>query len=236
MIDFGPDAFGWTGPQGVADLLECAAEYIDFAKIYALNALLLPSDIVARIVRRYRDAEILPYSGGILFEYALRRNELDGLAPFLRWLGFPALEISENYADLSEDDRGRAIERFQQAGFAVIYEFGRKNPQGPMSVDELRATVKWAADRGVEHVIVEQSEIDALEKAVPGALSRVHDESWFQHTLIEADPYRFPQQHAKMLADYGNEVNLANIAAGQVLRLEGLRRGIGRAVDYAVLR
>ncbi len=236
MIDFGPDAFGWTGPQGVADLLKCAAEYIDFAKIYALNALLLPSEVVAGIVRQYRDAHILPYSGGILFEYALRRNELDSLAPFLRRLGFPALEISENYIELSEDDRGRAIERFQREGFTVIYEFGRKNPERTMDVGELRSVVKWAADRGVDHVIVEQSEIDALDKAAPGALSRARGESWFQAVLIEADPYRFPQQHARMLGDYGHEVSLANIAAGQVLRLEGLRRGIGRAVDYALLR
>jgi len=236
MIDFGPDGFGWTGPRGVADLLACAAEYIDFAKIYALNSLLLPSEVVAGIVRQYRDAQILPYSGGILFEYALRRNELDNLAPFLRGLGFPALEISENYAELGEDERERAIERFQLEGFTVIYEFGRKNPERPMDVGELRSVVKWAADRGVEHVIVEQSEIDALDKAAPGALSRARGESWFRSILIEADPYRFPQQHAKMLAEYGNEVNLANIAQGQVLRLEGLRRGIGRAVDYALLR
>jgi len=236
MIDFGPDAFGWTGPRGVADLLECAAEYIDFAKIYALNSLLLPAAIVAEVVRHYRDAQVLPYSGGILFEYALRRNELDNLAPFLRKLGFPALEISENYAELAEDERGRVIERFQREGFTVIYEFGRKNPVRPMDVGELRSVVKWAADCGVEHVIVEQSEIDALEKAAPGALACARGESWFQSILIEADPYRFPQQHAKMLADYGNDVNLANVAQGQVLRLEGLRRGIGRAVDYALLR
>ena len=159
MIDFGPDGFGWTGPRGVADLLACAAEYIDFAKIYALNSLLLPSEVVAGIVRQYRDAQILPYSGGILFEYALRRNELDNLAPFLRGLGFPALEISENYVELGEDERERAIERFQLEGFTVIYEFGRKNPERPMDLGELRSVVKWAADHGVEHVIVEQSKL-----------------------------------------------------------------------------
>ena len=236
MIDFGPDGFGWTGPSGVDDLLECTADYIDFAKIYALNSLLLPRDIVTRIVRRYRDAQILPYSGGILFEYALRRQELDELIPFLQCLGFPALEISENYVTLSEDQRAREIERFQQAGFTVIYEFGRKNPERPMNVGELSAMVEWAADRGVEHVIVEQSEIDALEKVAPGALAQVRTERWFERVLIEVDPYRFPQQHAKMIAEYGTEVNLANVTAGQVLRLEGLRRGIGRAVDYSLFR
>jgi hypothetical protein len=30
-------------------------------------------------------------------------------------------------------------------------------------------------------------------------------------------------------------VNLANVTPGQVLRLEGFRRGIGRAVNYSLL-
>ena len=48
VIDYGPDGFGWTGERGVADLLDCAADYIDFAKIYAMNALLLPKPVVQR--------------------------------------------------------------------------------------------------------------------------------------------------------------------------------------------
>lgn len=235
MIDFGPDGFGWTGVRGVEDLLEAVAQYIDFAKVYALNSLLLPQEMVARVVHRYREAQILPYSGGILFEYAWRRNEVESLAPLLRRLGLPALEISENYVTLSDDQRAREIERFQKAGFEVIYEFGRKNPERPMSTDELRAVVENVARQGVAHVIVEQSEIDALEQAAPGALAQVRGRPWFARVLIEVDPYRFPQQHAQVLREYGADVNLANVAAGQVLRLEGLRRGIGRAVDYALL-
>ena len=43
MIDFGPDEMGWTGGGGgIESLLECAANYIDHAKIYAMNSLLLP--------------------------------------------------------------------------------------------------------------------------------------------------------------------------------------------------
>jgi phosphosulfolactate synthase len=59
--------------------------------------------------------------------------------------------------------------------------------------------------------------------------------SWFEHILVETDPYRFPAQHVGMLKDFGADVNLANVAPGQALRLEGLRRGIGRAVNYSIL-
>ena len=46
---------------------------------------------------------------------------------------------------------------------------------------------------------------------------------WFDHILIEVDPYRFPQQHAQIIRDFGAEVNLANVTPGQVLRVDGGR-------------
>lgn len=68
-------------------MLECAGGSIDFAKIYALNALLLPADALQRIVRLYRDADVICYSGGILFEHAHRRGHVANLLPYLKTLG-----------------------------------------------------------------------------------------------------------------------------------------------------
>lgn len=235
VIDYGPDGFGWTGERGVADLLDCAADYIDFAKIYAMNALLLPRPVVQRIVKLYRDAGVHCYSGGILFEYAYQRNEVDQFSAHLRSVGFNSLEISENYITLNDNERLSFIERFQRAGLSVIYEFGRKNPTQPMQVDELEGLVTTLASCGVDHVIVEQSEIDMAANRAPDQLKALRLASWFERILIEADPYRFPKQHVSLLQDFGKDANLANIAPGQALRLEGLRRGIGRAVNYAML-
>ncbi len=56
MIDFGPDTFGWTGaPEGIRNLLAACADYIDYAKIYALNALLMPRETVKAAAHTYRD-------------------------------------------------------------------------------------------------------------------------------------------------------------------------------------
>jgi len=235
VIDYGPDGFGWTGERGVADLLDCAADYIDFAKIYAMNALLLPKPVVSRIVKLYRDAGVHCYSGGILFEYAYRRNEIDLFADHVRSIGLTSLEISENYIELNDNERLSFIDRFQKLGLSVIYEFGRKNPTEPMRLEELEALVMTLGNRGVDHVIVEQSEIDMAASRAPDQLKTLASAAWFERILIEADPYRFPKQHVELLRDFGGDVNLANIAPGQALRLEGLRRGIGRAVNYAML-
>jgi len=236
VIDFGPDGFGWTGERGIADLLDCAADYIDFAKIYAMNALLLPEDVVRRIVRLYRDAGITCYSGGILFEFAYERGEIDAFVAHLRKIGLDTLEISENYVTLADAERRAFIERFKACGLNVIYEFGRKDPLHPLELGELGSIVDGVVQCGVEHVIVEQSEIDLVVASAPDRLTALAATSWFKHILIEADPYRFPKQHVDLLKMFGTDVNLANVAAGQALRLEGLRRGIGRAVGYSLLR
>ena len=236
IIDFGPDTFGWTGGEaGIRNLLEVAAEYIDSAKIYALNALLIPRDVVRRTARLYRDAGVKPFAGGILFEYAWQRNQTDELIALLQDLDIPALEISENYVTLTDDQRHAMIDRFQQSGIGIIYEFGRKNPDEPMSLAYLEGLVTAVAQHGIEHVTVEQCEIDMLAKASTSGLDELARQPWFEHLVIEVDPYRFPQQHVQIIRDFGPEVNLANVTPGQALRVEGFRRGIGRAVDYSIV-
>jgi phosphosulfolactate synthase len=236
MIDFGPDSFGWTGgEQGIRNVLEVAADYIDYAKIYALNALLMPEAAVRQAARLYRDAGVTPFAGGILFEYAWQRNQIEQLIALLARLDVPGLEISENYVTLAESERHRLIERFQKSGLSVIYEFGRKNPEQPMSIGYLGEIVNAVAQHGIHHVTVEQCEVDLLAQDSPHALAALAAQPWFGHVVIEADPYRFPEQHVQLLRDFGPEANLANIAPGQVLRLEGFRRGIGRAVNYSLL-
>lgn len=236
MIDFGPDTFGWTGaPEGIRNVLEACAEYIDYAKIWAMNALLLPREVVKSAARMYREYGVTPFAGGILFEYAWQRNELDALESLLVDLEIGGLEISENYIALDPDERARQIERFQARGLYVKYEFGRKVPTAPLSIDELHAVVEGVGRHGIEHVIVEQSDFDMLVAARPDAVEVLKTQPWFDRLLIEADPYRFPKQHVELIKTFGAEVNLANIPPGQVLRLEGFRRGIGRAVDFSIV-
>ncbi|KPQ05438.1 MAG: phosphosulfolactate synthase [Rhodobacteraceae bacterium HLUCCA12] len=236
IIDFGPDGFGWTGPRGVRDLLDVAAEHIDYAKIYAMNALLIPEEVVTRIVRLYRDAGVTPYAGGILFEHAAHTGQIDGYINHLHRIGIKTAEVSENYLQFPDATRERHIETLQRAGISVIYEFGLKNPSEPFDLERLEAIVRSNIDQGVQHVIVEQSEIDMARSQSPGLLGELASRPWFRYILIEADPYGFPTQHAQLLGEFGPDANLANIAAGQALRLEGMRRGVGRSVNYAMFK
>lgn len=236
MIDFGPDTFGWTGGvSGIQAVLECAADYIDFAKIYAMNALLLPEETVKKAAQAYRDADVVPFAGGILFEYAWQKNQVPEMIEHLHKLGLKGVELSENYIELTTEQRLREIDRLQKGGLKVVYEFGRKNPVDPMSFEYVAGLVAEVGQLGIDHITVEQCEIDLLAQASPNALADLQRQPWFDNLLIEVDPYRFPQQHAQIIRDFGPEVNLANVTPGQVLRLEGFRLGIGRAVDYSLI-
>jgi len=236
MIDYGPDQMGWTGMRGIEDLLEICADAIDYAKIYAMNAVVMPRDVIKKAAKLYRDYNVAPFTGGILFEYAHLKNDVDGFIGLLNELDISGIEISENYIALSIDERNAYIDQFHKIGIDVSYEFGRKNPTGPLSLDELEAIVTDVTENhDVPHVIVEQCEIDEIAEKDPKALDTLANVPWFHKLLIEADPYRFPKQHADMVKQFGPDVNLANIAPGQVYRLELMRLGIGRAVDYSFL-
>ncbi|MCX5591238.1 phosphosulfolactate synthase [Alcaligenes endophyticus] len=234
VIDWGPDTFGWGGSaSGIRAALECAADYIDFAKIYAPNLLLIPEQTMRGAIGCYRDFGVSVYAGGIIFEYAHRKGQIDDLISLLQRLGLDALEISENCVFMRRDERLRVIEKFQRAGFQVIYEYGAKDPQQAMELDELNALVADLSSLGIDYFTLEQSELDLLAASRPEAMQELMACSWFERVLIEADPYQFPRQHAEMLSLFGTEVNLANVTLGQALRLEGLRRGMGRAVGYS---
>ncbi|VCU70828.1 Phosphosulfolactate synthase [Pigmentiphaga humi] len=235
VIDFGPDTFGWGGSESsLRGMLECAAPYIDMAKIFALNPLLVPHPVMRKAIGCYRSFDIDVYAGGILFEYAWRRNELDGMVNLLRTLGLDAVEVSENCITLDRDERRRVIERLQGQGVRVVYEFGAKNPEAPLELDELARIVSDMNELGIGHVTLEQSELDLLTATSPSAMNDLKQSSWFDAIMIEGDPYRFPQQHASLIQEFGANVNLANVTLGQALRLEGLRRGVGRAVGYSL--
>ena len=234
IIDFGPDSAGWTSPTGLSDMLDCAGEYIDYAKIYAVNALLMPAAPLRRIVSIYAAAGVRTFTGGILFEWAYRQGEVAELPPLLRGLGIEGLEVSENYITLAPAERDDFLRMFREEGFEVIYEFGRKTPDAPLAIQDLADAVGAARAAGAGHVILEQSEIDLAAEHDPSVLDRLACQSWFADVFLEVDPTNFPRSHVSQIERFGTQANLANVAPGQALRLEGLRRGIGRGVNYAM--
>jgi phosphosulfolactate synthase len=197
IIDMETDIMGWMGLRGAVDLLMVAGEYIDFAKIQTHHCLMLPHDYIKHKIKIYREYDVIPFIGGILYELAHHQNATEELIIHLKRIGAPALEISENYITLTRDQLLNELERFKKKGFNVIYEFGRKHSQEPLSLANLESVVEDCLNAGVDHIIIEQDEIDLLSEKDPQTLENIIQKSWFEKLVLEPDPLCFPPSTCK---------------------------------------
>lgn len=236
IIDVGPDMSGWTGRHGLADLLEAMGNYIDVAKIATLNAITMPESYLTDTISQYATAGIQTFAGGLLFEYAYLKDDFDGLVERLKFLGLGGIEISENYISLSEDERDGFIGRLVDAGFGVVFEYGHKFPDVPIDLCELERIIRRTKEAGAHHVIMEQGEFDLLAAERPDELESMKAAPWMDDLFIEVDTGEFPQPQLALLERFGPEVNIANVAPAHVYKLEMLRRGRGRWIDYPFFR
>jgi phosphosulfolactate synthase (CoM biosynthesis protein A) len=236
IIDVGPDMSGWTGRHGLADLLEAMGNYIDAAKIATLNAVSMPDSYLTNTISQYRNAEIPTFAGGgggLLFEYTYLKNDIDGLIERLRFLGLGGIEVSENYITLTNEERDRFIGWLVGAGFDVVFEYGHKFPDSPIDLGELERIIRRTKEVGAHHVIMEQGEFDLLAEERPDELESMKVAPWMDDIFIEVDTGEFPQPQLALIERFGPQVN---IAPAHVYKLEMLRRGRGRWIDYPFFR
>jgi len=236
LIDRGPDLGGWLGLRGTRDFLEVAAPYVDYAKIYAVQSLMLPAAWIARKIRLYRRYRVEPYAGGVLMELAWQQRRMTGYFRLVKKLGFQTIEVSENFVKLSPKERRATIrEAVEEHDLSVVWEYGSKEPWAPLLVDDFVAAAHEALESGATHVVLEQSEVEGLRESNPDALAALGSKIGAEYLVFEADPLQFPRPHVWLLQTFGPEVSLGNVHPDQVIRVEEMRRGIGRPVGFSLL-
>ena len=219
------------GLRETQDLLEMAADHIDFLKIAFGSSALYPSKIMKEKIALAKAHNIEVYPGGTLFEIAVFQKCTKEFFHRARELGFTYVEVSEGTIDLPPQDREKYIRMARSEGFGVLSEIGKKDPT--VRIEAARAVDQIFADlaNGAEKVIIEvrdsgqgvgiydergKIKSDLLEELVEG----VRDHS---HLIIEA-----PQtsQHNYLLVHLGPNVNLGNVQPHDVLTLESTRVGL----------
>lgn len=233
IMDMAVDETGPIGLSALKDYLDVCRSFVTAAKIWTFNAALLDEDYIRSAVRLYRDADVDVFAGGLLFEYAYTRQDIDGLSAHLRHVGIPGIEISENYVKLDDDGRRRMIERLASSGLHVVLEYGEKHPEAGARPEDIISFVDDYRNAGVGHILIEQGEIDALTPADARSLLTRPE---MADVFIEIDQERCPQQLGELVTTYGPGINLANVAPNHALRLAAFRRGLGRQIDYPFLR
>jgi len=212
-------------------LLELAGEYIDFIKLGFGTAALYPEQVLREKVALIRGHGVEPYPGGTFFEVAVLQGRLE---PFLEatWsLGFRTVEVSDGTIDLDPRERERAIRAARAFGFTVITEVGKKD--GARTLDPALARAQIEADlaAGAAKVVLEGREsgkgvglYDGEGRLRPGLLEELTAGLPDPGAIMWEAPLKAQQQ--ELIARFGVNVNLGNVAPDEVVALEALRCGL----------
>jgi len=216
-----------------ADLLTVAAAYIDLAKIAVGIGALLPIEILRQKLDSYRAHEITPFPGGQFLEHAVLHDKTEEYFHAVVEAGFDCIEVSDNLLEISLAEKcgliKRAREEFQ---LRVLGEVGKK--------EGIDATVDVAEDTarclevGAEIVFLEAADFFSGE-VNETALQRIIDRCGIDPLVFElpgpwikgvtlSDVHQIAHW---LLGRFGPDVNIANVAPDDVLKLEASRLNLG---------
>lgn len=213
------------------DLLDTAADYIDFVKLAFGTAVLYPRGLLARKIELIRAAGVDVYPGGTLLEAAvLQGTEVRFLAE-ARQAGFTYIEVSEGTIDLAAGVRRDLIRRALDMGFGVVTEVGKKDPARPLVPAQVADQVEQDLAEGAFKVIIEGRDAgrsvgiygpggeirEGLLESVVAALRCIDGVIW--------EAPQSAQQRA-LLLKFGPRANFGNVQPDDVVTLEAMRVGL----------
>ena len=92
------------GLENARSLMEICGEYVDFLKFGWGTSILHDKDIVMEKIEMYKSFDIIPYTGGTLFEIAYLNDKIEEFFIEAENMGFEAIEISNGSTDMSEEE------------------------------------------------------------------------------------------------------------------------------------
>lgn len=220
------------GLETASSLMDISGEYVDYLKFGWGTSIIHDEDIIKAKVEMYKAHDIVPYTGGTLFELAFMNDKLDEFFAQAHNLAFPAIEISDGSIELAREDKLESIEKAKDEGFEVLSEVGKKNPllDKDLSLDERIGFMQEELDAGSSLVIVEAREggknigiFDSSGNAKDDEVDCILNKIDNDRILWEA-PNK--DQQVYFILKLGNTVNLGNVSSDDITSLETLRQGL----------
>jgi phosphosulfolactate synthase len=210
----------------VDGLVEVAGDAVDLVKL-GWGTALATGNLEPKL-ERYAAHGLPVVLGGTLTELAIAQDRLDRYAGWLRELGLRHVEISDGTIALPHEHKTAIISRLAE-DFTVLSEVGSKDEERIMAPYRWVELITAELEAGAWKVIAEAREsgtvgifrgtgevrmglIDEIAHAIP------------PERLIFEAPQK--DQQVWFIRRFGPEVNLGNIAPGEVLSLETLRLGL----------
>jgi phosphosulfolactate synthase len=233
-----PRERGWTmvidkglGLHVIDDLLQAAARAIDVVKLTFGTSAFFDYDLLKEKVRTITAHGVDCMPGGTFQEVAVWQGTLERYLDRARELGFSAVEVSDGTIEMDPRTRQETIRKAVKAGFRVLSEVGKKDPNDAQPMAVLADQVNADLDHGAFMVIMEAREAgkgvgiyDASglpkEAEIDAFLAGVRDPN---RILWEAP---LGSQQRYLVLRFGANVNLGNVAPEDILALEALRCGL----------
>lgn len=211
----------------IEDLVETAADYVDFVKFGWCTAVLIPT--LDRKIEVLRAAGIGYWFGGTLFEAAYAQDQLD---PYCRWLedkGASHIEISDGTLEIAPEEKLSIISRMTQ-NFIVVSEVGSKDSVTVMPPSRWISLITSELEAGSWKVITEGREsgtagiFRSTGEIREGLIEDILASGLQLDRLIFEAPNK--QQQVWMLSHLGHQTSLGNVAPADAIGLETLRLGL----------
>lgn len=219
------------GKHAFEDLLETAAEYVDFIKLGFGTSVLYHPELLRYKVQKAAEHGVILMPGGTFFEVALDSNQLRAYFDFVKQIGFHAIEISDGTISIPREKRTQLIRYATEQGLSVITEYGKKMQGSRIAVASLSETVERDWEAGASYTIIEGRE-SGKNVGVYDAHGLVEEELVYEIVQQISQPQRLiweaPQKEQQVffLKALGRRANLGNIGHEDILSLEALRRGL----------
>lgn len=220
------------GLENADSLMKIAGDHVDFVKFGWGTSIVHDHDLIKDKVEMYKSHDIVPYTGGTLFELAFSQNKLDEFFKEARDLGFSAVEISDGSCDIDHETKLDCIRRAKDEGFIVLSEVGKKNPDldKEIPLEDRVNKMNDELDAGSSFIIVEAREggknigiFDKSGNAKEDEVNFIADNVDLDRVLWEA-PNK--DQQIFFVLNFGKDVNLGNISTEDITSLETIRRGL----------
>ena len=219
------------GLERTRDLIETAGPVIDNVKFSFGTSAFYSADVLRgkNEVLRAADIDIMP--GGTFLEVSVWQGRYVEYLKRARELGFTAIEVSDGTIEMSPDVRKACIQRALDAGFRVISEVGKKDPNEKIAASLMHEEIASDLELGVFKVIVEAREagkgvgvFDKEGKVKEDEVDEIVEGVEDSETLIWEAPIKNQQQY--LILRFGTNVSLGNIPPDDILALEALRNGL----------
>lgn len=210
----------------VEDFLGINAPFTDLVKL-GFGTSLITSDVKDK-VRCYQECNIKVFAGGTLFEAFAIRNQIEDYKFFLNKIGIGLVEISDGSMQIHHDKKCQWITEFTK-DFEVISEVGSKDENVELSNEDWIICMQKELSAGSWKVIAEAREggnvgICTENKKIKSDLIQQISSQINTSDIIWESPEK--NQQVWFLQQFGNTVNLGNIAPHDVIPLECLRLGL----------